>query len=164
MAPIPRHSKKGSRVAAIIGQRKALYRSWRRANRQITEFAEDLKENLRSPNIPTSLSAELYRHLDRIPLIHNADAASRCRDLDEQGTKLWNLASSLKRDGSINTELGCLGAPSYKRSLRRALTGVVRVFACLLLDQAQRCTLRSTSSENIGGYIGHPPGIYNEPR
>ena len=80
----------------------------------MTAFADDLEKCLRANNKPTSLTADLYNQLDRVPLIHNADASSRCRELDEQGTKVWNLALRLKRDGSISTELGCLGARFVK--------------------------------------------------
>lgn len=63
-------------------------------------------------------------------MLHSADAASRYHDLDEQGTKLWNLASRLKRDGSISTELGCLGGPPMIHSDQELANGASTSF-CL---------------------------------
>ncbi len=152
MAPVPQRYEKENGAITTLGQPKARHCWRRRANLQIAGFAEKLEKSLCSNDIPTTLITDLYKQLDRWPLIQDAGAATRCRELDEHGTKLWNLASRFKRASSISTELGCLGMPFHERTLvQHSLTGTVRVFACLLLDWAQRCTPVSRSSKAFRG-------------
>lgn len=92
-------------------------------------FAKRLEESLTSANPRKSLTADIYNKIETAVSIHNAAAASKRIDLDKQGTRLWNLSSKLK-NAAKDAELLCM----------------VRVFAFLLLDCAQRCTQGSASS------------------
>ena len=162
MAPVAQRYEKENRLNTTLGEPRALQRWRRRANLQIAGFATNLEKSLRSNDIPTTLITQLYKQLDRWSLTHDADAAPRCRELDEHGTKLWNLASRHKRDSSISTELGCLGMPFHERTLiQHSLKGTVRVFACLLLDWAQRCTPVSQLSKALRDEKGRIPRSEN---
>lgn len=79
------------------------------SNRYSTAFATNLENNIRSESILPSLNVNLYKEIDRVPLIHNAAATGRIRELDEQGTRLWNLTPKLKKESAASMELVCLG-------------------------------------------------------
>lgn len=44
------------------------------------------------------LADTLHEHLEGIPLLSTSAFANKTRDLDERGTRLWNLAVKLKDD------------------------------------------------------------------
>ena len=48
----------------------------------------------------------IYTHTDR--LLALPCVPSQSSDLDKKGTKLWNLASKLKKTDAVNGELVCL--------------------------------------------------------
>ncbi|MCJ1227176.1 hypothetical protein MMC12_003831 [Toensbergia leucococca] len=98
----------------------------------ILAFATGLEESLRSHDTLPSTTKELYRFIDDLPLSNDAAVVCRARDLDSHGTRLWNLAVKLNKADSTDAELVCL----------------VRVFACLLLDYAQRWTKRSAQNDS----------------
>ena len=109
-------------------------------------FAKLLEESLTSSSNPeTSLPADIYNKIETAVSIRDAAAAGRRVDLDKQGTRLWNLSSKLKNTAK-DGELLCLGKNSFFMACSLMLTRIVRVFAFLLLDCAQRCTQGSASS------------------
>lgn len=100
-----------------------------------------------------SLAIELRQHIDELAALH-VTAPSNFRELDAQGTMLWNLSSKLKEDDSESSQLACLGrALLYCIVIIFQLICTVRVFGCLLLDCAQRSTAASVQSIIIFGII-----------
>lgn len=97
----------------------------------LVAFAADLEKTLRSNELPSTLVATIYKQCDRVLLLQGAGVVNSTHDLDARGTRLWNLASKLKHRNSAITELICL----------------VRVFACLLLDCAQRSSQGSVAND-----------------
>ncbi|KAL6717482.1 sporulation-specific protein 22 [Lecanora helva] len=97
----------------------------------VLDFAKNIEISLSSDTVKLPSCSDLRRQIDQVAAIHHAAAASKNVDLDRQGTRLWNAASTLKSKEE-NGELLCL----------------IRVFACLLIDCAQRCSQgRATSNE-----------------
>ncbi|MCJ1388414.1 hypothetical protein MMC18_001261 [Xylographa bjoerkii] len=88
---------------------------------KILEFASNLEKALTSIPRPLSLATDILSNIDKLAE-HRLIAAGNFRDVDEYGTRLWNLSSRLKKDEATSMQLVCL----------------VRVFACLLLDCGHR--------------------------
>ncbi|MCJ1432892.1 hypothetical protein MMC27_002250 [Xylographa pallens] len=95
----------------------------------ILEFASSLEETLISIPRPPSLATDLLANIDKLAE-HRLLAAANFRDVDEYGTRLWNISSRLKKDEATSIKLVCL----------------VRVFACLLLDCGHRSTHGGTAN------------------
>lgn len=73
----------------------------------VAAFATDLEESVRSKNLPSSRASVIYNNIDKLlalPCVSNHPS-----DLDRKGTKLWNLASKLKKEDASSGELLCLG-------------------------------------------------------
>ncbi|MCJ1250157.1 hypothetical protein MMC30_007383 [Trapelia coarctata] len=95
--------------------------------KKISDFTSHLQQVLASKEKPSTLATDLLDHIDQLAEVRlRADNSSR--NLDEEGTKLWNLSSKLKKDEAASSKLICL----------------VRVFSCLLLDCGHRSTAGST--------------------
>ncbi|MCJ1382311.1 hypothetical protein MMC17_005424 [Xylographa soralifera] len=93
------------------------------------EFASSLEKILTSGPRPFSLATDLLENIDKLAE-HRLVAPVKFRDVDEYGTRLWNISSRLKKDEATSIKLVCL----------------VRVFACLLLDCGHRSTAGSTAN------------------
>lgn len=62
-------------------------------------FATRLEKALRDASDTVPLLADtLLEHIESIALLSTSAFANKTRDLDERGTRLWNLASKLKDD------------------------------------------------------------------
>ena len=61
-----------------------------------TAFAKQLEDSIATDCPEPSLLRGLRREIDNIIATNNATAASKRTDLDQQGTRLWNLASKVK--------------------------------------------------------------------
>lgn len=110
-------------------------------------FAKRLEDIVADDNAGQSLSAEICKEIKKALSIHDTSALNKRVDLDKQGTRLWNLASRLKnttKDG----DLLCSGKSLFDQCSNNRFTSTVRVFACLLLDCAQRCTQHSPLSKD----------------
>ncbi|KAI4281275.1 MAG: hypothetical protein L6R38_003833 [Xanthoria sp. 2 TBL-2021] len=65
----------------------------------ILAFATRLEKALRDAADTVPLLADtLLEHIESIALLSTSAFANTTRDLDERGTRLWNLASKLKDD------------------------------------------------------------------
>ncbi|MCJ1284476.1 hypothetical protein MMC26_003808, partial [Xylographa opegraphella] len=93
------------------------------------EYASSLENTLTVIPRPPSLATDLLEHIDKLAE-HRLVAAIDFRAVDEYGTRLWNIASRLKKDEANSIKLVCL----------------VRVFACLLLDCGYRSTAGGTAN------------------
>ena len=109
-------------------------------------FAADLEENARSRDISSSRAPSIRAQIDKLlalPCLPNQPS-----DLDGKGTKLWNLASKLKKENAIAGELECLGETPRRLCCKIYIEcRVVRVFACSLIDYAQQCAHGSVISK-----------------
>ena len=71
---------------------------------QNAAFAKHLEDTFTSDTPAPPLSVDLYREIDNAIATHNAVAASRRADLDQQGTRLWNMALRVRnkvKDGEM---------------------------------------------------------------
>ena len=108
-------------------------------------FAKLLEDSLTSAHPETSLPVDIHTRIETALSIRSTAAASS--DIDKQGTRLWNLSSKLKSiSGGGDGEMLCLGKGSHSEPFLLMLTQIVRVFAFLLLDCAQRGAEGSASS------------------
>lgn len=76
-------------------------------------FASKLEEILPGTPRPPTLATDLLKHIDDLSE-QRPPSAGNFRDVDEQGTRLWNLSSKLKKDEVTSTQLICLSIVSYK--------------------------------------------------
>ena len=76
-----------------------------------TDFVSRLQQVLSSNLKPPSLATDLYKHIDELTETRLTFKNSS-RELDEEGTKLWNLSSKLKRSEDTSAQLICLGGLS----------------------------------------------------
>ena len=98
------------------------------------EFASSLEKTLISIPRPPSLATDLLENIDKLAE-HRLVAASNFRDVDEYGTRLWNISSRLKKDEATSTKLVCLGMVSPK--LRSSDFTDHRTSACICLFAAR---------------------------
>lgn len=111
-------------------------------------FAKLLEDSLTSAHPETSLPVDIHTRIETaLSICSAATAAAASSDIDKQGTRLWNLSSKLKTtSGGGDGEILCLGKGPCSALFLLMLTQVVRVFAFLLLDCAQRGPEGSASS------------------
>lgn len=73
------------------------------------EFASHLQQVLTSKERPSTLATDLLGHIDQLVEVR-LRVRNSARNLDEEGTRLWNLSSKLRKDEVASSKLICLGA------------------------------------------------------
>ncbi|KAL8785377.1 MAG: hypothetical protein Q9213_003383 [Squamulea squamosa] len=97
----------------------------------IITFATKLEKTLRAaPETVSLLANTLQEHIEGITLVAPSALVDKARDLDERGTRIWNLASKLKDDAKSTQTLA-----------------LVRAFASLLLDGAQQTAVAAVTND-----------------
>ena len=109
MGPAIHRNDKDSKLTAVLGGCMRPYR--RETTNPLAAIATDVERSLQSEKIhvPAAQVASLYKQCDKILLIEGTIAAKSAHDLDARGTRLWNLASKLKKGDAVTSELTCLG-------------------------------------------------------
>ena len=98
---------KEERLKSILGERYLRLLVCAQPDKVRLAFATDLEDHARSRNISSWRAPTIRTQIDKLlalPCLPNQSS-----DLDGKGTKLWNLASKLKKENAIAGELECLG-------------------------------------------------------
>ncbi|KAL9001374.1 MAG: hypothetical protein Q9169_000265 [Polycauliona sp. 2 TL-2023] len=92
----------------------------------ILAFTTRLEKALRdASDTGASLADSLFDHIESIALVPTTASVNKARDLDERGTRLWNLASKIK-DGTKSAQMLAQG-PRPFHGLSAARTSVTAV-------------------------------------
>ena len=139
---------KEDKLKSILGERHLRLLICPPPDKVHLAFATDLEDDARSRKIPSSRAPSIRTQIDKLlalPYLPNQSS-----DLDAKGTKLWNLASKLKKENAIAGELECLGGnPRRLRCKIYTECRAVKVFACSLIDYAQQCARGSVISKRF---------------
>lgn len=142
-----RHGKE-DRLKSILGERSLGLLMCASPDKLHLAFATDLEDDARSRNISSSQAPSIRAQIDKLlalPCVPNQSS-----DLDGKGTRLWNLASKLKKENVIARELECLGENPPRLPCKiYTESRAVRVFACSLIDYAQQCAQGSVVSKRF---------------
>ncbi|KAL8656577.1 MAG: hypothetical protein Q9226_002620 [Calogaya cf. arnoldii] len=80
----------------------------------IIAFATTLEKALQDASDTVPLLADtLLEHIESIALLSTSTFANKARELDERGTRIWNLGSKLKDDATTPQTLA-LGPRAYQ--------------------------------------------------
>jgi len=108
-------------------------------------FAKQLEDKMGCKTLPSILSEDLHREIDKLTVTHYAAPASTKVDLDKQGTRLWNLASKLTSKVDDGEVLCCSESPSSLGFSNRTH----QHSTCFRLPASRLCTAMLTSPDHL---------------